>query len=104
MARATQVVPRMPQVEIDPDSVETRPINKLAVLRADARETIALRDAIDDCRSPEWQAAHEEAREACQRVSNEEARLAKVAELQHGPRSSPVDVELLVLGQPSSLD
>ena len=104
MARATQVVLSMPQVEIDPDSVDTRPINKLAVLRADARDTIALRDAIDDCSSPEWQAAHEEARTACQRVYNEVARRAQGAKILHSPWSTPADIEMLALGQPSSLD
>ncbi len=43
--------------EIDPDAIATMPINKLAVLRADARAAIAARDAIDDWFSLEWLAA-----------------------------------------------
>lgn len=82
----------------DPDSIDTLPMNKLAVLRADARAAIALRDAIDDCFCPEWLAAHEEATTACKRASVEMERLAKNPKTRHGSWRMPSDVELMALG------
>jgi hypothetical protein len=84
--------------EFDPDSIDTVPMNKLAVLRADARAAITLRDAIDDCFSPEWLAAHAEATAACERASAEMQRLAKNPKTRHGSWRTPSDVELMVLG------
>jgi len=86
------------QTEIDPDTIATLPINKLAVLRADARAAIEARDAIDDCFSPEWAAAHEEALAACERANAELERLAKNPKTRHGGWRTPADVELMVLG------
>jgi hypothetical protein len=89
----------MPEtLEIDDDAIATMPINKLAVLRADAREAIAARDAIDDCFSPEWAAAHEQALAACERAYAEQERLAKNPKTRHGSWRTPADVELIVLG------
>ncbi|HSX23269.1 MAG TPA: hypothetical protein VLE97_10900 [Gaiellaceae bacterium] len=89
----------MPEtLEIDDDAIATMPINRLAVLRADAREAIAARDAIDDCFSPEWAAAHEEALAACERAYAEQERLAKNPKTRHGSWRTPADVELIVLG------
>ncbi len=83
---------------IDPDAVVTIPINKLAVLRADARAAIAARDAIDDCLSPAWADAHREAILACTRANAEMERLAKNPKTRHGDWRTPFDVELMVLG------
>ena len=84
--------------EIDQDSIATMPINKLAVLRADARAAIAARDAIDDCFSPAWVAAHREAVLACMLATSEMERLAKNPKTRHGSWRTPADVELMVLG------
>jgi hypothetical protein len=85
-------------IEIDADVVSTQPIYKLAVLRADARAAIEARDAIDDCFSPEWAAAHEEALAACERAYAEQERLAKNPKTRYGSWRTPADVELMVLG------
>jgi hypothetical protein len=86
------------RTEIDPDCIATIPMNKLAVLRAAAREAIAARDAIDDCFSPEWRSAHEEAVVACQHANAELERLAKNPKTRHGSWRTPADIELMVLG------
>jgi hypothetical protein len=74
----------MLDIEIDPDAIDTVPINKLGVLRADARAAIAARDTIDNCLSPEWVAAHVEVVAACARVNAELARLAKNLKTSYG--------------------
>ena len=83
--------------EID-DAIATMPIHKLAVLRVDAREAIAARDAIDDCFSQEWREAHEAAVAACMLATSEMERLAKNPKTRHGSWRTPADVELMVLG------
>lgn len=85
-------------LEIDSDAIATRPMNKLAVLRADARGAIAARDAIDDCFSPEWAAAHREAIVACAAANAEMERLAKNPKTRHGSWRTQADIELMVLG------
>lgn len=84
--------------QIDPDAISTRPLNKLAVLRADARAALAARDAIDDCFSPEWLAAHKETILACAAANAEMERLAKDPKTRHGSWRTRGDVELMVLG------
>lgn len=84
--------------EIDEDTIATIPINKLAVLRADARAAIAVRDAIDDCFSPQWRAAHDQAVAACMLATAELERLAKNPKTRYGSWRTPADVELMVLG------
>jgi hypothetical protein len=92
-------------LEIDPDAVAdladavaTMPINKIAVLRADARAAIAARDAIDDWFSPEWAAAHKEAILACAEANVELERLAKNPKTRYGNWRTPFDIELMLLG------
>lgn len=84
--------------EIDPDAISTMPINKLAVLRADARAAIAARDAIDDCFSQAWIDAHRAAILACAAANAEMERLAKNPKTRHGNWRTPADIELMVLG------
>ena len=84
--------------EIDPDCISTSPLNKLAVLRAAARAAVEARDAIDDCFSPEWIAAHEEAVAAWEYAHAELERLAKNPKTRHGNWRTPADIELMVLG------
>ena len=86
------------KIEIDEDAIATMPINKIVVLRADARAAIAARDAIDDCFTPQWCAAHEAAVAACVLASAEMERLAKNPKTRHGSWRTPADVELMVLG------
>jgi hypothetical protein len=68
------------------------------VLRADVHAAIAQRDAIDDCFSPAWLAAHKEAILACARANDELERLAKNPKTRHGSWRTPADIELMVLG------
>jgi len=84
--------------ETDSDAVATRPINKLAVLRAAALAAIAARDTIDKCFSPEWTAAHREAVIACEYANAELERLAKNPKTRYGSWRTPADIELMVLG------
>lgn len=84
--------------EIDPDAIATLPINKLSVLRADARAAIAARDAIDDCFSQAWRDAHLVAVIACEKATAEMERLAKNPKTRYGSWRTPGDVELMVLG------
>ena len=86
------------QLDVDPDSIATMPINKIAVLRADAVAAIAARDAIDDCFTQEWRDAHEAAVAACLLATAEMERLAKNPKTRHGSWRTPADVELMVLG------
>jgi len=88
----------MPDTTIDPDSIATMPINKLAVLRADARAAIASRDAIDDCFSPAWADAHRAAVLACTAANAEMERLAKNPKTRYGNWRTRGDIELMVLG------
>ena len=85
-------------LDIDPDAIATLPMSTLAVLRADALATLALRDAIDDCFSPAWLAAHKEAILACAAANAEMERLAKNPTTRYGTWRTPFDVELMVLG------
>ena len=85
-------------LDIDPDTISTIPIDKLAVLRADARAAIEARDAITDWFSPQWAAAHKEAILACAAANAEMERLAKNPKTRHGSWRTPFDVELMVLG------
>ena len=85
----------------DPDALDamaTLPINKLVVLRADARAAIAERDAIDDCFSPAWREAHEAAVAACKLADAERDRLAKNPKTRHGSWRTTGDIELMTLG------
>lgn len=84
--------------EFDPDSIDTLPIDQLAVLRADASAAIADRDAIGDCFSPQWAAAHVKAIAACERAAVEMQRLAKNPKTRYGSWRTPADVELMTLG------
>jgi hypothetical protein len=84
--------------EIDQDCISTIPINTLAVLRAVARIALEARDAIDDCFSPEWRAAHEEAVTAWEHANAEMERLAKNPKTRYGSWRTPADVELMTLG------
>lgn len=89
---------RSTPAEIDADLIATTPINKLSVLRADARAAIAARDAIEDCFSPQWAEAHKEAIFACHAANAELERLAKNPKTRHGSWRTPADVELMLLG------
>jgi len=84
--------------EIDTDLITTMTINKLAVLRADARAAIAARDAIDAWFSPEGRAACREAILACAAANAEMERLATNPKTRYGSWRTPFDVELMVLG------
>ena len=84
--------------EIDEDLITTMPINKIAVLRADARAAIAARDAIVDCFTQEWRDAHEAAEAACLLATAEMERLAKNPKTRYGNWRTPADVELMTLG------
>lgn len=88
----------MSDIEIDPDTVATIPINKLAVLRAAAREAVAARDAIADCFSQAWAAAHEEALAACMLANAELERLSKNPKTRYGSWRTAADIELMMLG------
>ena len=84
---------------LDSDSNRaTRPINKLAVLRANVLVAIALRDAIDDCFSPEWSGAHKEVILACAAANAELKKLAKNPKTRHRSKRPSFDVELMLLG------
>lgn len=85
-------------IEIDPDTIATIPMNKLAVLRAAAQAARDARDAIDDWFSPAWAEAHREAILACAAANDEMERLAKNPKTRYGSWRTPFDVELMVLG------
>ena len=78
--------------------IATLPLNKLAVLRADALAAIAAHDAIDDWFSPEGRAACREMILACAAANAELERLAKNPKTRYGSWRTPFDVELMVLG------
>ena len=84
--------------ETDTDLISTIPINKIAVLRADARAAIAARDAIDDCFSPQWRTAHADAVAACMLATVEMERLAKNPKTRYGSWRTQGDIELMSLG------
>jgi len=84
--------------DVDTDLIATMPINKLAVLRAVARDAIAARDAIDDFFSQAWVAAHKEAIRACAAANAEMERLAGNPKTRYGNWRTLFDVELMVLG------
>lgn len=86
------------QTQIDEDAIATIPINKLAVLRADARAALAARDAVDDCFTQEWRNAHDAAVAAYRLANAEMERLAKNPKTRHGNWRTPADIELMVLG------
>lgn len=83
---------------IDPDAANTKPMTKLALLRASAKAALDARDAIDDCFSPAWAAAHKEAILACKLANDEMERLASNPTTRYGSWRTPADVELMVLG------
>jgi hypothetical protein len=70
----------------------------IAALRADASAAIRRRDAIDDCFSPAWRAAHEKAVAACKLADAERDRLAKDPSTRYGDWRAPSDIELMNLG------
>lgn len=76
----------------------TSSTNELAALRLAAREALAARDAIEDCCSPAWAAAHEAALAACQRAAVEMGRLAKNPATRYGTWRTPSDIELMTMG------
>jgi hypothetical protein len=84
--------------DLDPDGVATVPMFKIAILRADAQAAIAARDAIDDCFSSAWKAAHTAAVFACSLAAEEQQRLAKNPKTRHGSWRTPGDIELMNLG------
>lgn len=85
-------------LDIDPDTIATIPIDKLAVLRADALAAIAAHDAIDDWFAPEGREACREMILACAAANAEMERLAKDPKTRHGSWRTPFDIELMVLG------
>jgi len=84
--------------EFDTDSIDTIPIDQLAVLRAEASAAIADRDAIEDRLSPEWAEAHDQAITACRKAAAEMQRLARNPKTRYGSWRTPGDVELMALG------
>jgi len=88
----------MPHTTIASDSISTRPINQLAVLRAATHAAIEARDSISDCFSTAWAEAHCEAVAAWEYANAEMERLAKNPKTRHGNWRTPADVELMVLG------
>ena len=89
----------MSDLDVDPaDAADTVPVHKIAILREDARVAIAARDAISDCFSPEWRAAHTAAVYACSIAAEEQQRLAKNPKTRYGSWRTPSDIELMNLG------
>lgn len=84
--------------EFDPDSISTVPMKKLAILREEAHAAILARDAIDNCCSPAWLAAHALAVDACKRAAAEQQRLAKNPKTRYGTWRTSGDIELMALG------
>jgi hypothetical protein len=84
--------------ELDADAIATVPMNKIAILRAEAHEALLARDAIDACFSQAWCAAHALAVAACQRAAAELERLAKNPKTRYGSWRTSSDIELMVLG------
>lgn len=82
----------------DPDTSATIPIDKLAVLRADALAAIAVHETIDDWFSPEGRAACREMILACAAANAEMERLARNPKTRHGDWRTPFDIELMLLG------
>lgn len=85
-------------LDIDPDTIATIPIDKLAVLRADAFAAIAAYEAVDDWFSPAGCAACRAMILACAAANAEMERLAKDPKTRHGTWRTRFDVELMVLG------
>ena len=88
-------------LNIDLDTIDasaTIPIDKLAVLRADALAAIAAHEAVDDWFSPEGRMACREMILACAAANAELERLARNPKTRHGSWRTPFDVELMVLG------
>ena len=84
--------------EIDSDASVTVPIDRLAVLRADALAAMEAVDAIGNLASLEFTAAYEEALIACARAYAEQERLAKNPKTRYGSWRTPADIELMALG------
>lgn len=80
------------------NSADTLPVDMLSVLRENARALIAARDAIDDCFSSAWAAAHLEAVAACEHAVAEMERLAGNPLTRYGSWRTPGDIELMALG------
>ena len=85
-------------LEIDPDTISTIPIDKLAVLHADALAAIAIYEAIDDWFSPEGRAACREKILACAAFNAELEQRAVNAKSRHGYWRTRFNVELMALG------
>ena len=85
-------------LDIDPDTLATIPIDKLAVLRADALAAIAAHEAINDWFSPEGRAACREMILACAAANAEMERLAGNPKTRYGNWRTRFDVELMALG------
>jgi hypothetical protein len=85
-------------LDIDPDTSATIPIDKIAVMRADALAAIAAHEAIDDWFSPEGRAACREMILACAAANAEMEWLAKNPKTRYGSWRTPFDVELMLLG------
>jgi hypothetical protein len=84
--------------DLDPGNVAALPINKLAMLRAEALAAIAAYEAVDDWFSPEGRSACRAMILACAAANAEMERLASDPKTRHGAWRTPFDVELMVLG------
>lgn len=85
-------------LDVDPDTFATIPIDTLAVLRAAALAAIAAYEAIDDWFSPAGCAACREMILACAAANAEMERLANDPKTRYGNWRNRFDVELMVLG------
>ena len=94
----TRPLRKLAMSDFDPEALATIPIFKITILRADAQAAIATRDAIDDCFSPAWRAAHTAAVFACSLAAAEQERLAKNPKTRYGSWRTPADIELMILG------
>ena len=85
-------------LDIDPDTIATIPIDKIAVLHADALAAIAAYEAIDEWFSPEGRAACREKILACAAFNAELERLAMDPKTRHRNWRTRFNVELMALG------
>lgn len=85
-------------LDIDPDTISTIPIDKIAVLHADALAAIAAYEAIDDWFSTEGRVACREKILACAAFNAELERLATDSKTRHRNWRSRFNVELMALG------
>ena len=75
-----------------------RGMTKLEMLRYAAATALRARDAIDNCATPEWRAAHHLARKACEAAQAETLRLARDPATRYSDWRTTVDRELMTLG------